>query len=79
MDLYNLVVSAKITKGGGGGDEPVLIDKSIDANGVYKASDDSADGYKKVTVSVPSSGITPSGTKSITENGMYDVTTFYSF
>jgi hypothetical protein len=37
--------------GGGGGS--TLIEKSISANGVYNASDDSADGYSKVTVDVP--------------------------
>ena len=38
----------RITGGGGS----TLIEKSITANGVYNASDDSADGYSKVTVSV---------------------------
>lgn len=33
-----------------------LIEKSITANGTYNASDDSADGYSKVTVQVPSAG-----------------------
>ena len=45
---------AKIAENGpGGGGEAVLINKSISANGTYNASSDSADGYKKVTVSVP--------------------------
>lgn len=33
---------------------PVLIEKSIDANGVYNASDDDADGFSKVIVNVAS-------------------------
>ena len=53
MDLYNLVVSAKLSEGGG--DEPVLIDKTISANGTYNASSDNADGYKKVVANVPNS------------------------
>lgn len=38
--------------GGGGGGGSTLIEKSITANGTYNASDDSADGYSKVTVNV---------------------------
>ena len=38
---------------GGGGGSATLINKTIDANGVYNASSDSADGYKKVTVELP--------------------------
>ena len=41
--------------GGGGGGEAVLINKSVTANGAYNAADDSADGYKKVNVSVANS------------------------
>ncbi len=41
--------------GGGGGGGSTLINKSVDANGTYNASDDNADGYKKVTVNVPNS------------------------
>ena len=44
--------------GGGGGGEAVLINKSVTANGTYNASSDSADGYKKVTVNVPTREIT---------------------
>ena len=32
---------------------PIYIDKNITANGEYNAEDDNADGYKKVTVTVP--------------------------
>ena len=36
-----------------GGAAAILIDKTINANGEYNASDDDADGYKSVLVSVP--------------------------
>lgn len=39
---------------GGGGGGSTLIEKAITANGTYNASDDSADGYSKVTVNVSS-------------------------
>lgn len=57
---YNSTFSVKIEKlelnssGGGGGGGSTLIEKSITANGTYNASDDSADGYSKVTVNVSS-------------------------
>jgi len=41
-----------VTKKSGGG-SATLIDKNINANGTYNASSDSADGYKKVVVNVP--------------------------
>ena len=73
MDLYNLVVAAKLSKGGGG-DEPVLIDKTITANGTYNASSDSADGYEKVVVNVPS--VTPTGNINITSTAQTDVSAY---
>lgn len=74
MDLYNLVVSAKLSKGEGG---DVDIDAlTVTENGVYSAS--SGHAYSPVTVSVPQSGITPTGTKDINANGIYDVTDFAS-
>lgn len=42
---------AAMTPGGGG--SATLIEKSVTDNGVYNASDDSADGYSKVAVDVP--------------------------
>lgn len=51
LDLYRLLLLKKLSGGGGG--EAVLINKNISANGTYIASSDSADGYKKVTVSIP--------------------------
>lgn len=59
----------KVVSGGSGGDSATLITKTISANGTYSASDDSADGYSSVTVSVP----TGSG-KNIQYNmGRYEV------
>ena len=45
-----------LDESGGGGSEPVLIEKNITENGTYTASDDSADGYSAVTVNVSSGG-----------------------
>lgn len=78
----------EVSSGGGGGGS-ILIEKSITANGVYNASDDSADGYSKVTVDVPNSYTAEDEGKvvdngalvaqtthaEITENGIYDITT----
>ena len=77
MDLYNLIISAKLTKGGGGGGGDIDVESlSVTENGTYTAPSGKA--YSPVTVSVPASGITPTGTKAITSNGMYDVTDFAS-
>lgn len=65
MDILSYILGKKA---GGGGGEAVLINKNISANGTYNASADSADGYKKVEVSVPASAV-DTGTKSITSNG----------
>lgn len=77
--------------GGGGGGEAVLINKSISANGTYNASADSADGYKKVTVSVPNSyaagdegkvvsngALVSQTSQTVTENGTVNTTTISS-
>ena len=74
IDLYNLVLTAKIQKGGGGPSvevEPL----SVTENGTYSAS--SGHAYSPVEVSVPT-GVFPSGTSSITSNGIYDITNFAS-
>lgn len=55
-----------------------LITKTINANGTYSAQDDSADGYSSVTVNVPPSGITPTGSINITTNGTHNVTNYAS-
>ena len=59
-----------------GGGEPTLITKTITQNGTYAASADNADGYSSVTVNV--AGTTPTGTLSITANGVYNVTNYAS-
>ena len=64
--------------GSGGSSSPTLVTKEITANGTYTASNDSADGYSSVTVNVPSSGITPTGSINITTNGTHDVTNYAS-
>ena len=69
------VIEAIESGGGGGGSD--LGTKNISANGTYKASDDSLDGYSKVTVDVPASAV-DSGTKTISANGTYDVTGYAS-
>lgn len=55
--------------GGGGGGSAVLKNKTIHANGTYLASDDHADGYKKVVVEVEPPTLI---SKTITQNGEYD-------
>lgn len=66
-----MIIGNPITLGtsGGGGGEATLIDKSVAANGTYYAVNDSADGYKKVTVNVPGATIV---SKTITANGTYN-------
>lgn len=51
--------------------QPVLITKSVTANGTYKASDDNpaANGYSSVTVNVNDTPVLK--TKTITQNGAY--------
>ena len=61
-----------------GSSSPTLVTKEITSNGTYTASSDSADGYSSVTVNVPSSGITPTGSINITPNGTHDVTNYAS-
>lgn len=50
MDVFSYTLGKKA---GGGGTPATLIDKNISANGTYNASQDEADGYKKVVVDVP--------------------------
>lgn len=49
--------SLAISSGGGGGGGSTLIEKTVNDNGVYNASDDGADGYSKVTVEVPAPAV----------------------
>ena len=53
-DLFDLAVASRLSGGGGSpAPEPVLITKTVNANGSYTAEDDNADGYSAVTVAVP--------------------------
>ena len=73
MDLFDLAVANKLA-GGGGGD--IDVDAlTVTENGTYSAS--SGHAFDPVTVSVPQ-GVFPSGTSSITANGIYDITSFAS-
>lgn len=76
--------------GSGGGAPATLIEKQINANGIYIASEDEADGYSKAVVSVPNTYIAEDegkvvsngalitqGSTTVTENGTID-TTLYS-
>lgn len=67
-DTYDTTLINSLTVNVSGGGGTTLIEKSVSANGTYKASDDSADGYSKVVVSVPASAV-DTGTKNITANG----------
>lgn len=69
---YLDVLFAKNMGGSGGGGEVSVSPLSVSANGVYSAP--TGDAYSPVTVSVPS----PTGTLSISTNGVYDVTDYAS-
>ena len=75
IDLYNLVISAKLQKGGGGGGDIDVDSLTVTENGTYSAS--SGHAFDPVVVSVPT-GVFPSGTKDIASNGIYDVESFKS-
>lgn len=53
MSSIKAIALAKIVGGGGGG-EAVLVNKTVTENGTYSARGDNADGYRSVTVSLPS-------------------------
>lgn len=85
MDMFSALLGKSLS--GGGGSEPVLISKSISSNGTYNASDDNADGYRSVSVSVPNSytqsdegkvvsngALVAQGSDTVTENGTVDTT-----
>ena len=52
MNFYD-VLAAEKWGGGSPAPEPVLIAKTITANGTYSAADEGADGYSEVTAAVP--------------------------
>ena len=56
MSSIKTIALAKIVGGGGGGEAPVLVSKTVTANGTYAASADNADGYRSVTVVLPRGG-----------------------
>ena len=56
MNYNELMKAAAIAGAGGTPTPPVLIEKSVTANGTYSAQDDEADGYSAVTVNVPTGG-----------------------
>lgn len=73
MNLLDIAIAKKMS--GGGGSEPTIESLSISENGTYSVPA-GVDGYNPITVNV--SGITPTGTISITQNGTVDVTQYAS-
>lgn len=57
MNFYD-VLAAKKWSGGSPAPEPVLIAKTITANGTYSAAAEGADGYSEVTAAVPELPVT---------------------
>ena len=85
MSFYHALLGKALD--GGGGSEPVLISKTITSNGTYDASDDNADGYSSVSVSVPNTytaadedkvvhngALVAQGSDTVTQNGTFDTT-----
>ena len=87
------MVIGQVGENGIGGGSATLIEKSITENGVYNASEDSADGYSKVTVEVPNTytaedegKVVDNGalvaqtamSSEVTENGTVDTTLYNS-
>ena len=69
MDINSALLSISGLLGDdSGGGSSILVNKNINQNGVYLPIDDGADGYKKVSVNVPSPTLVA---KAITENGTY--------
>ena len=71
MELYDILLAKRL--GGGGGGSAVINPLSVSANGTYSAPG-GVDGYNPVEVAVPM----PSGTYSITNNGIYDIVSYAS-
>lgn len=76
MNYYDILLAKKLAENEGGGGSSVEVEPlSVTENGTYTAEQSKA--FSPVTVSVPQ-GVFPSGTYSITENGIYDITNFAS-
>lgn len=71
LDVFDGILAARLCGEGSSPTPPtpVLIEKTVTANGVYNAEDDNADGYSSVDVEVPASVLT---TKTVTANGIYN-------
>ena len=86
-DTYTPAEMAQAISGIHTADEVVLVQKTVNANGQYNASDDSADGYSGVRVNVPNSysasdegkvvsngDLVAQTSKNINTNGTHDTT-----
>ena len=86
-DTYTPAEMAQAISGIHTADEVVLVQKTVNANGQYNASDDSADGYSGVRVNVPNSysasdegkvvsngDLVAQTSRNVTVNGTYDTT-----
>ena len=87
MDMLSVLMGKAL--GGESGTQPVLVEKSISANGEYSAASDYADGYSAVSVDVANSYtaqdegkvvsngalVAQTAHSTITDNGTYDTTT----
>lgn len=78
MDLFDMVVGGKLAGGGGGGSSITVDELNVTENGTYSASSGHAFSPVNVSVPIPSGYIQPTGTSSITANGIYDITSFAS-
>lgn len=61
LDVFDGILAARLCGTGGASPTPpapVLIEKTVTANGVYNAEDDHADGYSSVTVNTPQLPVT---------------------
>lgn len=87
-DTYTPAEMAQAISGIHTADEVVLVQKTVNSNGQYNASDDSADGYSGVSVNVPNSysasdegkvvsngDLIAQTSKNINANGTHDTTT----
>ena len=61
LDVFDGILAARLCGTGGASPTPpapVLIEKTVTANGTYNAEDDHADGYSSVTVNTPQLPVT---------------------